>query len=505
MSKPFMGWEPISPVAKYGTRNGEVAGLLMSDRCGLRTVCRSGMLEKCRIAIPVGSRTARIWVNWDHSPVSNETFAPMPQPFAKPWYRILYVQVLCAVAVGVFVGAFWPDLGKSLQPLGDGFIKLVKMLIAPIIFCTVVHGIATMGDLKKIGRVGIKAIVYFEVVSTLALLIGLVVVNLLQPGQGIAYEPARGDAETALKIANQAKTHSTVAFLLNIIPDTFFGAFVSGNLLQVLLLAVLTAFALVSLQERGKPVLQGLERMSEAFFSLMAIVVQVAPIGAFGAMAFTVGAFGFSILGDLLFLMVAFYLTAAIFIFGVLGLILKLCGMSLVNYLLAIREEIFLVLGTSSSETALPGLMKKLQTMGCSRATVGLVIPTGYSFNLDGTNIYLTMAIVFLAQATRTPLGWLEQIGILFLAMLTSKGASGVTGAGFITLAATLQAVPSIPMESLALLLGIDRFMSEGRAITNLIGNGAATLVISHWEGEHPQTQRVVSIPDDSISREGGP
>ena len=429
----------------------------------------------------------------------------MPQPFAKPWYRILYVQVLCAVAVGVFVGALWPDLGKSLQPLGDGFIKLVKMLIAPIIFCTVVHGIATMGDLKKIGRVGIKAIVYFEVVSTLALLIGLVVVNLLQPGQGIAYEPARGDAETALKFANQAKTHSTVAFLLNIIPDTFFGAFVSGNLLQVLLLAVLTAFALVSLQERGKPILQGLERMSEAFFSLMAIVVQVAPIGAFGAMAFTVGAFGFSILGDLLFLMVAFYLTAAIFIFGVLGLILKLCGMSLVNYLLAIREEIFLVLGTSSSETALPGLMKKLQTMGCSRATVGLVIPTGYSFNLDGTNIYLTMAIVFLAQATRTPLGWLEQIGILFLAMLTSKGASGVTGAGFITLAATLQAVPSIPMESLALLLGIDRFMSEGRAITNLIGNGAATLVISYWEGEHPQTQRVVSIPDDSISREGGP
>ena len=429
----------------------------------------------------------------------------MPQPFAKPWYRILYVQVLCAVAVGVFVGALWPDLGKSLQPLGDGFIKLVKMLIAPIIFCTVVHGIATMGDLKKIGRVGIKAIVYFEVVSTLALLIGLVVVNLLQPGQGIAYEPARGDAETALKFANQAKTHSTVAFLLNIIPDTFFGAFVSGNLLQVLLLAVLTAFALVSLQERGKPVLQGLERMSEAFFSLMAIVVQVAPIGAFGAMAFTVGAFGLSILGDLLFLMVAFYLTAAIFIFGVLGLILKLCGMSLVNYLLAIREEIFLVLGTSSSETALPGLMKKLQTMGCSRATVGLVIPTGYSFNLDGTNIYLTMAIVFLAQATRTPLGWLEQIGILFLAMLTSKGASGVTGAGFITLAATLQAVPSIPMESLALLLGIDRFMSEGRAITNLIGNGAATLVISYWEGEHPQTQRVVSIPDDSISREGGP
>lgn len=422
----------------------------------------------------------------------------MTQPFAKPWYRILYVQVLCAVALGVLVGALWPELGKSLKPLGDGFIKLVKMLIAPIIFCTVVHGIATMGDLKNLGRVGIKTLVYFEAVSTLALLIGLVVVNVLKPGQGIVYDPARLDAQPALVIAKQATDHNTFDFFLNIIPKTFLDAFVSGDLLQVLLLSVLTAFGLIALKERGKPLLQGLERVAETFFAIMAIIVQLAPVGAFGAMAFTVGAFGLSILGDLMFLMVAFYLTAAVFVLVVLGLVLRLCGLSLVEYLSAIREEIFLVLGTSSSETALPGMMKKLQAMGCSRATVGLVIPTGYSFNLDGTNIYLTMAIVFLAQATGTTLGWLEQLGILFLAMLTSKGASGVTGAGFITLAATLQAVPLIPIESLALLLGIDRFMSEGRAITNLIGNGVATLVVSHWEGEHPHTQPNRAIDDGS-------
>ncbi len=420
----------------------------------------------------------------------------MTQPFAKPWYRILYVQVLFAVAIGVFVGALWPDLGKSLKPLGDGFIKLVKVLIAPIIFCTVVHGIASIGDLKRLGRVGIKTIVYFEVVSTLALLIGLLVVNWLQPGRGIAYDPTQVDARSALVVANQAKDLGPVDFFLNIIPKTFLDAFVTGDLLQVLLLSVLTAFGLIALKERGKPILNGLERVAETFFAIMAIIVQVAPIGAFGAMAFTVGAFGLAVLGDLLFLMVAFYLTTAVFIFVVLGLILRLCGLSLVQYLLVIREEIFLVLGTSSSETALPGMMKKLQLMGCSPGTVGLVIPTGYSFNLDGTNIYLTMAIVFLAQATGTTLGCLEQMGILFLAMLTSKGASGVTGAGFITLAATLQAVPSIPLESLALLLGIDRFMSEGRALTNLIGNGVATLVISFWEGENPHTEPDLLQPE---------
>jgi aerobic C4-dicarboxylate transport protein len=409
------------------------------------------------------------------------------KPESLSWYRLLYVQVLVAVALGILVGALFPEAGKSLKPLGDGFIKLVKMLIAPIIFCTVVHGIASMGDLKNLGRVGAKTLFYFEVVSTLALLIGLVVVNLLQPGNGIRFDPEKLDARKAIEFAKRAETHSTVEFLLNIIPNSFLGAFATGDLLQVLLLAILTAFALSGLGERGKPILQGLERIAEVFFAVMAIVVRVAPIGAFGAMAYTVGEFGLKALENLVFLMVAFYITAAVFVFGVLGLILRALGLSIWDYLVAIREEILLVLGTSSSETALPGLMQKMEKMGCSRSTVGLVIPTGYSFNLDGTNIYLTMAVIYLAQATGTKLDLWQQLGILAIAMLTSKGASGVTGAGFVTLAATLQAVPGIPIESLALLVGIDRFMSEGRAITNLIGNGVATLVISHWEGDRPQ------------------
>lgn len=404
-----------------------------------------------------------------------------------PWYRLLYVQVLLAVALGVLVGACFPEAGKSLKPLGDAFVKLVKMLIAPIIFCTVVHGIASMGDLKNLGRVGMKTLYYFEVVSTLALLIGLVVINLLQPGNGIAFDPEKLDAKKALEFAKRAETHSTVEFLLNIIPNSFLGAFATGDLLQVLLLAILTAFALSGLGERGKPILLGLERIAEVFFAVMGIVVRAAPIGAFGAMAYTVGEFGLKALENLLFLMVAFYLTAAVFVFGVLGLILRALGLSIWDYLVAIREEILLVLGTSSSETALPGMIQKLEKMGCSRSTVGLVIPTGYSFNLDGTNIYLTMAVVYLAQATGNKLDLWHQLGILAIAMLTSKGASGVTGAGFVTLAATLQAVPAIPIESLALLVGIDRFMSEGRAITNLIGNGVATLVVSYWEGDRPQ------------------
>lgn len=409
------------------------------------------------------------------------------KPESLSWYRLLYVQVLVAVALGILVGALFPEAGKSLKPLGDGFIKLVKMLIAPIIFCTVVHGIASMGDLKNLGRVGAKTLFYFEVVSTLALLIGLVVVNLLQPGNGIHFDPEKLDARKAIEFAKRAETHSTVEFLLNIIPNSFLGAFATGDLLQVLLLAILTAFALSGLGERGKPILQGLERIAEVFFAVMAIVVRVAPIGAFGAMAYTVGEFGLKALENLVFLMVAFYITAAVFVFGVLGLILRALGLSIWDYLVAIREEILLVLGTSSSETALPGLMQKMEKMGCSRSTVGLVIPTGYSFNLDGTNIYLTMAVIYLAQATGTKLDLWQQLGILAIAMLTSKGASGVTGAGFVTLAATLQAVPGIPIGSLALLVGIDRFMSEGRAITNLIGNGVATLVISHWEGDRPQ------------------
>jgi aerobic C4-dicarboxylate transport protein len=402
----------------------------------------------------------------------------------KPWYRILYVQVLLAVAVGILIGHYWPGTGKSLKPLGDGFIKLIKMIIAPIIFCTVVHGIASMSDMKKLGRVGAKTLFYFEVVSTLALVLGLVVVNLLKPGAGFNIDASTLDPKLGATFAAQAHSLSTVDFLLNIIPATFFDAFAKGDLLQVLLISILSAFALNSLGERGKPILHGIDLTSQLFFGIMSRVVKVAPIGALGAMAFTVGSYGIGSLNRLLALMGGFYLTAALFVFIVLGLIARAAGFSVVRFLAYIKEEIFLVLGTSSSETALPGMIVKMQRLGCNPGTVGLVIPTGYSFNLDGTNIYMSMAAVFLAQATNTPLDLGQQISLLLVAMLSSKGASGVTGAGFIALAATLAVVPRIPIESLALLVGIDRFMSECRAITNLIGNGVATVVISRWENE---------------------
>ena len=402
----------------------------------------------------------------------------------RPWYRVLYVQVLIAVALGIFVGYAWPELGKSLKPLGDGFIKLVKMLIAPIIFCTVVHGVASMSDLKKLGRVGLKTIFYFEIVSTLALVIGLIVVNVLQPGAGFNVDVKSLDPKLTQNYAQVAQHLSTTDFLLNIIPNTFFGAFVSGDLLQVLLVAVLTAFAINFLGERGAPVLHVVDTASQVFFGVMRIVVKLAPIGAFGAMAFTIGSYGLGALGKLAALMGSFYLTAALFVVIVLGAIAAWSGFSIFRFLNFIKDELFLVLGTSSSETALPGMIHKMRRLGCGESTVGLVIPTGYSFNLDGTNIYMSMAAIFLAQATNTPLTLGEQISLLVIAMLTSKGASGVTGAGFVTLAATLQVVPRIPIEALPLLLGIDRFMSECRAITNFIGNGVATIVISRWEKE---------------------
>ena len=410
-------------------------------------------------------------------------------PVRKPWYRILYIQVLIAVAAGIAIGYFAPDLGKSLKPLGDGFIQLVKMMIAPIIFCTVVHGIASVGDLRRLGRVGIKSLVYFEVVSTLALIIGLVVVNVLQPGAGITpagqtFHPDAAAATAASAYTNKAQSLSTVEFLLNIIPSTFVGAFVSGDLLQILVIAMLVAFAIVSMGEKGKPLLHAIDTGGQLFFGVMHIVVKVAPLGALGAMAYTVGAHGIGTLNKLLALMAGFYVTAGLFIFIILGSIARWCGFSLVRFLVYITDELLLVLGTSSSETALPHLIQKLQRLGCSKSTVGLVVPTGYSFNLDGTNIYMAMAAVFLAQATNTPLDLSHQISLLLVAMLTSKGASGITGAGFVALAATLQVVPGIPIESLALLVGIDRFMSECRAITNFIGNGVATIAISRWEGE---------------------
>lgn len=402
----------------------------------------------------------------------------------RHWYRILYVQVLLAVALGIVIGQFFPETGKALKPLGDGFIKLVKMVIAPIIFCTVVHGIASMSELKKLGRIGGKALLYFEVVSTFALLIGLVVVNLLRPGAGFNIDPSTLDPKIGASYVVQAHALNTVDFLLNIIPASYFDAFARGDLLQVLLVATLTAFALNALGARGQPILRGIELGAQLFFSLMRLIVRAAPLGALGAMAFTVGSYGLGSLNKLLALMGGFYLTAALFVFVILGSIARLAGFSIGRYLLYIKEELLLVLGTSSSETALPGMLVKMQRLGCAPGTVGLVIPTGYSFNLDGTNIYMSMAAVFLAQATNTPLDFNQQISLLLVAMISSKGASGVTGAGFVTLAATLAVVPGIPIQSLALLVGIDRFMSECRALTNLIGNGVATIVISRWENE---------------------
>jgi aerobic C4-dicarboxylate transport protein len=410
-----------------------------------------------------------------------------PEPTRVPWWRLLYVQVLLAVAAGIVLGWLAPEAGKTLKPLGDGFIKLIKMMIAPVIFCTVVHGVASMGDLKKLGRVGGKTLLYFEVVSTLALLIGLVVVNVLQPGAGFNVDVAElraQDAAAAREYAGKAQATSTADFLLQIIPSTFVGAFAGGDLLQVLFIALVTAFALAGMGERGKSLLHGIDRIGEVFFAILRILVKAAPVGAFGAMAFTIGSYGLGSLQKLLALMLGFYLTAGLFVLVVLGLIARWCGFSIIRFLVHIREELLLVLGTSSSETALPLMIQKLRGLGCAPATVGLVVPTGYSFNLDGTNIYMTMAAVFLAQATNTPLDLGQQLSLLLVAMVTSKGASGVTGAGFITLAATLAVVPAVPIESLALLVGIDRFMSECRALTNLVGNGVATVAISRWEGE---------------------
>jgi len=429
----------------------------------------------------------------------NTPATPAP-PASTPWYRILYVQVLLAVVLGIAVGWLRPEFGASLKPLGDGFIKLVKMMIAPIIFCTVVHGIASMSDLRKLGRVGIKTLLYFEVVSTIALVIGLAVVNWLRPGAGFNIDAATLDPEIARGYAKKAGEQTMTAFLLNIIPTTLFDAFVTGDLLQVLLVSTFTAFAITALGEPQRhAVLNVIERGSEIFFGIMRLVVKFAPAGAFGAMAFTVGRYGPEALGKLAQLMAGFYATAALFVFVVLGSIAAACGFSIFRFLAFIKEELLLVLGTSSSETALPGMIQKMRRLGCSHSTVGLVIPTGYSFNLDGTNIYMTMAAVFLAQATNTPLDLREQIALLVVAMVSSKGSSGVTGAGFVTLAATLAVLPKVPIASLALLVGIDRFMSECRAITNLIGNGVATVVISRWEGEvTPETLRKNLAPPET-------
>jgi len=412
----------------------------------------------------------------------------------KPFYKVLYVQVLFAIACGVLLGYFEPKLGVDLKPLGDGFIKLVKMIIAPVIFCTVVHGIAGMQDMKKVGRVGGKALLYFELVSTLALVIGLLVANIAKPGAGFNADLSTLDTKAIDGFTAKAHAQSTVDFILNIIPNTFIDAFAKGDILQVLLIAILFGFSLAAMGEKGKPVFDFVEQVSHVLFGIVNSVMKLAPLGAFGAMAFTIGKYGVGSLVPMAKLMGAFYLTCGLFIFVVLGAIARYTGFSIVKFIKYIREELLIVLGTSSSESALPKLMNKLEKMGCSRSVVGLVVPTGYSFNLDGTNIYMTMAALFIAQATNTELTLMQELTIVGVAMLTSKGASGITGAGFITLASTLAVVPSIPIAGMALILGIDRFMSEARALTNIIGNAVATVVVSRSENELDMDQMRLAL-----------
>ncbi|MES2159966.1 MAG: dicarboxylate/amino acid:cation symporter [Pseudomonadota bacterium] len=420
----------------------------------------------------------------------------------KPFYKILYVQVLFAIACGILLGIFYPSDAVSMKPLGDGFIKLIKMIIAPVIFCTVVSGIAGMQDIKKIGRVGGKALLYFEVVSTFALVIGLFVANIIRPGAGFNADPATLDTKSIAEFTEKAKHQSTVDFVMNIIPNTVVDAFAKGEILQVLLVAILFGFALSLLGDRGKPVTKLIDDLSAAIFGVVGIIMKVAPLGAFGAMAFTIGKYGIASLKPLATLMGCFYLTCFLFVVVVLGTVARLTGFSIFKFIAYIKEELLIVLGTSSSESALPSLMTKLERLGCSKSVVGLVVPTGYSFNLDGTNIYMTMAALFVAQATNTDLTLGQELTILGVAMLTSKGASGITGAGFITLAATLAVVPTIPVAGMALILGIDRFMSECRALTNFVGNGVASVVVSHWEKElnHDTLHKELNNPGSTVT-----
>ena len=397
----------------------------------------------------------------------------------------LYLRVLLAIVAGGLIGYISPNKAVALKPLGDGFIALVKMLIGPVIFCTVTLGITGAGDMKKVGRVGGKALLYFEVVSTLALLIGLVVMNVLQPGAGFNADPRTLDAKSIAEYATKAREQSTAGFLLHIIPATFTDAFTgSGDLLQVLLVAVLFGYGMMRLGEAAEGVRRFIEQCSRIFFAMMNSIMRLAPLGAGGAMAFTIGRYGIGALKPLAAQMASFYLTCILFVFVVLGTIASFAGFSIIRFIVYFKDELLTVLGTSSSESAMLPLMEKLERLGCSKSVVSLVVPSGYSFNLDGTNIYLTMAALFVAQALDIHLSLYQQSTLLGVAVLTSKGASGVTGAGFITLAATLAVVPSIPVAGLALILGIDRFMSEARSLTNFIGNGVATIIVSRWENE---------------------
>ncbi|WP_019141474.1 dicarboxylate/amino acid:cation symporter [Noviherbaspirillum massiliense] len=402
----------------------------------------------------------------------------------KPLYKSLYFQVLTAIIIGVLLGHFYPALGAEMKPLGDGFIKLIKMIIAPVIFCTVVIGIAGMEDMKKVGKTGGLALLYFEVVSTISLIVGLIIVNLVQPGGGMNVDPKSLDTKSIAAYTGPGKMQSTTEFLLNIIPSSVVDAFAKGDILQVLLFSILFGFALHRFGGRGTLMFDFIEKLSHVLFGIVGIIMKLAPLGAFGAMAFTIGKYGVGSLVSLGKLMGTFYLTCLIFIFGVLGIIAFLHGFSIWKFVKYIKEELFIVLGTSSSEAALPRMLAKMENLGVRKSVVGLVIPTGYSFNLDGTSIYLTMAAVFIAQATNTPMTLTQELTLLAVLMLTSKGAAGITGSGFIVLAATLSAVGGVPVAGLALILGIDRFMSEARALTNLIGNGVATIVVGKWTGD---------------------
>ncbi|MBH2911678.1 dicarboxylate/amino acid:cation symporter [Serratia marcescens] len=404
-------------------------------------------------------------------------------------FKSLYFQVLTAITLGILLGHFSPDLGAEMKPLGDGFVKLIKMIIAPVIFCTVVTGIAGMESMKAVGRTGAIALLYFEIVSTIALIIGLVIVNLVQPGAGMNVDPGTLDAKAVAVYAEQAQQQGIIPFLLDIIPGSVIGAFASGNILQVLLFAVLFGFALHRLGEKGQLIFNVIDSFSRVIFGIINMIMRLAPLGAFGAMAFTIGKYGVGTLVQLGQLIVCFYITCILFVVVVLGSIARANGFSIFKFVNYIKEELLIVLGTSSSESALPRMLDKMERLGCKKSVVGLVIPTGYSFNLDGTSIYLTMAAVFIAQATNTHMDIMHQITLLVVLLLSSKGAAGVTGSGFIVLAATISAVGHLPLAGLALILGIDRFMSDARALTNLVGNGVATVVVARWCGQLDEKQ----------------
>jgi aerobic C4-dicarboxylate transport protein len=423
--------------------------------------------------------------------------APCEEPAMtrKPFYRSLYVQVLVAIALGVAIGHFYPQAGVALKPLGDGFVKLIKMAIAPIIFCTVVSGIAGMQNMKAVGKTGGLALLYFEIVSSVALLIGLLVVNIAQPGAGMHVDVATLNTTAIAAYTQAGAQQSTIGFFLNIIPSTVVGAFATGDILQVLMFSLMFGFALHRMGDYGRPVLEFIDRIAQVMFNIIGMIMKVAPLGAFGAMAFTIGQYGVGSLVQLGQLMICFYITCVLFVLLVLGGIARAHGFSILRFIRYIREELMIVLGTSSSESALPNMLRKMEKLGCDKSVVGLVIPTGYSFNLDGTSIYLTMAAVFIAQATDTPMGLVDQLTLLAVLLIASKGAAGVTGSGFIVLAATLSAVGTLPVAGLALILGIDRFMSEARALTNLIGNGVATVVVAKW---------CKQLDEDTLQRELG-